>query len=402
MIGVGSDGAAVVSGCRNSVWTRLQEKNKNLVRFTCICHSLAKVAEEGFNELPSRLSAILSMVPKWFRKSDKRKNQYNELFDKLQEESEQPITGKPFEKYAQTRWLCRAKVIKLIIDNWDTLVDYFDSILTETKLDQKFTVSLILEILRDSELKKLLIFAHPILELLENKNQMFQSDYTDPFSAVEELRYLKNSFLRRIKDHAGNAKNLDDVDFGSKFIMSLPTSESKNRALKFLEKIVTGIEKRTLNSVETVKSIACAKPTNVLNGKIRPLFSNFPENKFKTDDAEQEYRILIDFKWTDNFDKPLADVKPSDFWNVVYQHPKFKNLGMYMLSLMLMPLSNAATERIFSICGSIKTKTRNKMIISTLDALVMIKTTFHHLKKCCFDFEVTSEMLNHFNLDMYK
>ena len=38
------------------------------------------------------------------------------------------------------------------------------------------------------------------------------------------------------------------------------------------------------------------------------------------------------------------------------QNKKFRNLGVYMLSLMLHPFSNASTEVIFSMCGSLKTK----------------------------------------------
>ena len=132
LVGYGSDGANVVSGSNNSVWTRLKAKNPNLIRFTCICHSLAKVGEEAFNELPSRMSAILKMIPKWFRKSDKRKSNYKKLFDEIPSEAKPMST--PFEKYSETRWLCRAKTIRQIIDNWDLMTQYFIDVLPELKM----------------------------------------------------------------------------------------------------------------------------------------------------------------------------------------------------------------------------------------------------------------------------
>lgn len=61
-VGYGSDGAAVVTGAINSVWSRIQAK-KNISRFTCICHSMNKVAESAFAELPSHMSEFLNKIP---------------------------------------------------------------------------------------------------------------------------------------------------------------------------------------------------------------------------------------------------------------------------------------------------------------------------------------------------
>ena len=69
LIGYGSDGAAAVSGKNSSVWTKIKERAPNTIQFTCICHSLHLVAEHAFNELPSRIGALLKMIPKWFSKS---------------------------------------------------------------------------------------------------------------------------------------------------------------------------------------------------------------------------------------------------------------------------------------------------------------------------------------------
>ena len=144
-----------------------------------------------------------------------------------------------------------------------------------------------------------------------------------------------------------------------------------DQAFNFLCKIVSESEKRDANSMETVQKIAFAKLVKLVDMKLRPSFATFPNNIFKTDEAEQEYRNLVNYKWTDKCD--LSTIKPAEFRNFVHQNEKFRNLGAYMLSLMLLPLSNASTER---ICGSLKTKSRNRMIVTTLDALLSFKTTF--------------------------
>lgn len=399
MIGYGSDGAAVVSGCNNSVWTRLLTKNSNLIRFTCVCHSLAKIAEEAFSELPSRMSAILKMVPKWFKKSDKRKKEYTALFESMESLTQ---TSKPFEKYAETRWLSRGKVIKTLLNNWDVLIAYFEKIMPSLKRELKFNASVILESLYDLEQKKLFIFCLPIVENLETKNLLFQSDFTDPLTVVEEINFMKNSFYRRIFDTTGNLLPIERIDFGTKFEESKPSLSTKSRALNFIKTAFEELSKRSSNSLETVKRIEFLKPSIVLNTSNRPLFSSFPVNEMKTDQAEEEYRQLVDYRWQEFCETPINQISTTQFWINVEKHDRFKNLGKYMLSLMILPLSNASTERIFSLCGAIKTKSRNRLIISTLDSLVTVRSYVSETKKCCYDLNITNSMLENFNLSIYK
>ena len=231
LIGYGSDGASVVSGCNNSVWTRLKSKNPNVMRFTCICHSLAKVAEDSFDQLPSRMSALLSFIPKWFKKSEKRKQQFLSLFDQLCP-SEMPESN-PFERYSETRWLCRAKVIKNILENWDVQVKYFEEILPDLKRENKFKVSIILENLKDEELKKLFVFASPIMQELEAKNKYFQAEFIDPLKAIEEIRFLTASIEQRLYGYQAQALPTDKIDFGFKFLSANPSIQSLERAKNF-------------------------------------------------------------------------------------------------------------------------------------------------------------------------
>lgn len=119
LVRYGSDGAAVVTGKFNSVWTRIYAKNPNVIRFTCLCHSLNKVAEEAFAELPTYMSGLLINIPKWFKKSHKRKSEYQQLFDSFKEliSNNADDINMPFKTYSQTRWLCRSCIIERLIDN---------------------------------------------------------------------------------------------------------------------------------------------------------------------------------------------------------------------------------------------------------------------------------------------
>lgn len=399
MIGYGSDGANVVSGQNNSVWTRIKEKNPNCIQFTCICHSLNKVADEAFNEMPSQISACLSLIPKWFKKSEKRKIEYMKLFTDLNEDISR--SDCPFETYSQTRWLSRGSVMKKIISNWSTLLTYFESILPEMKNDQRFKVNLIIDMLRNNEFKKLFVFTYPIIKLLEDKNKLFQASYMDPLTVVEEISFLLKSFELRIFDQSGNLKNFEDVDFGFEFLNLCPNPETKVRAFNYLRKIYAELLKRTSNSNQKIKHISFIKPSLVVNLKTKPKFESLPMNSFKTSKAEQQYRLIQEFPWHTLCDKPINDMNPIEFYTIVASKENYKSIAKYLISILTLPVSNASTERIFSIAGSIKTKVRNRMIIGSLDAIIRIRDCFNVTKQCCYTFEIRESMLSLVNLSMY-
>ena len=63
-LGFACDGASVMLGSHNSVWTRLQAVSPNCVLIKCICHSLALCVQHAMNELPPNINFLLSEIPK--------------------------------------------------------------------------------------------------------------------------------------------------------------------------------------------------------------------------------------------------------------------------------------------------------------------------------------------------
>ena len=185
-ISFASDGANVVSGKNNSVFSRLKTYSPNLQQIKCICHSLAKCAEYAFNKLPSCLAFLLKNIPKWFSKSQLRKNDFLSLFSCFEGSAN---FDTPFDKYSETRWLARGKVCRNLINNWEILKQYFSQILPNLRGDAKFKVHLILENLNDKNFAYFK-FATPIIETCEKANQMFQQDKIDPVLAFEEVQII--------------------------------------------------------------------------------------------------------------------------------------------------------------------------------------------------------------------
>ena len=78
----------------------------------------------------------------------------------------------------------------------------------------------------------------------------------------------------------------------------------------------------------------------------------------------------------------------------------FPLIGRFMTTLMCLPHSSAAVERIFSQINLLKTETRNKMNTATLNGLLHAKTTFD--SATCHDFKILPSHLNRMTEEIYK
>ncbi|KAL1250495.1 hypothetical protein QQF64_018291 [Cirrhinus molitorella] len=80
----------------------------------------------------------------------------------------------------------------------------------------------------------------------------------------------------------------------------------------------------------------------------------------------------------------------------------FKDLALFALSLLAMPLSNADVERVFSQMNNVKSKLRNRMGQKTLSSILCIRYGLRRLGICCKDFIPSQDMLQRFSVGMYR
>ncbi|XP_005103816.1 uncharacterized protein LOC101845565 [Aplysia californica] len=232
-VGFASDGASVMVGVKNSVWTRIKNVSPNCIQMKCICHSLALCMQHAFAKLPSNLVFLLTEVPSWFSHSCLRRDAFQRIFDTLNanSESESGVSHPtPFMRASATRWLVRGKVLYNILVNWEELVCYFNIAELESPSDRKYKARLIKDMLNDRMNFLLFHFATPVVQEFECINAKFQSSNADPRELSKGLITFHKSLRSRLYNPLGEKKDIASCDFGYKFI-----SECEKYLTKFLK-----------------------------------------------------------------------------------------------------------------------------------------------------------------------
>jgi len=208
-------------GNHNSVWSRVRDAAPYCIRMPCTCHSINLCTEKSFEKLPSNLGFILVEVPKWFKNSSLRREQYTELFAIMSPDRDEPS---PFKKLSATRWLCRGKVMSDLLLNWDELTAYFLCASQTGPQNVRYKARLLAEMFQDQANRMYFEFAVPVVAECERLNATFQANNADPHTLATELDIHHKSLKARVYSTNGAALSIDDVQFGAKFLQSIHAS----------------------------------------------------------------------------------------------------------------------------------------------------------------------------------
>lgn len=214
-IGYGSDGASVMVGQHNSVWTRIPAVAPDCIQVKCICHSLALCVKYAFEKLPCSLGFLLAEVPKWFSKSTIRREAYKTLYNVMNPDDDERKA--PFQKYSTTRWLVRGKVTFHILLDWDELKVYFMTVKCESNQDARYKARTIHGMLDDPINYLYFHFVSPLVTEFDRVNVFFQATDADPEEMHKELAAHGKSLRGRVFDRFGNRLPMQKVEFGGKF-----------------------------------------------------------------------------------------------------------------------------------------------------------------------------------------
>ena len=226
---------------------------------------------------------------------------------------------------------------------------------------------------------------------------------------------------RRIHEHDGSEKKQDKIEFGAKFLSCIndfiekkgkteatlnQVNGIKSRCKSVLVEALDQVNQRLPPVANVFAELSNLNPSSVISQTNRPEFKNLPfphlyEDKINQVDEQYRRLICMDVN-AECFEGKGIPGDTELFWSALIKHESLKDLAEYALTCLTMPVSNASVERMFSILTAVKTKPRNRLHVQTLECIVRVRAELLLKKKCCTQFEVTSDMLSLFNFkDMY-
>ena len=343
----------------------------------------------------------------------------------------------PFKKSNKTRWLVKARVLKRILDNWNVLITYFTGVLPSIAYRSRFKVKMMLDMLKDPINKLYFQFVTPLIATSEQVNALFQHKKGDPNEMYQELISYHRSVKNRVYNHLDQRRPAETVEFGVKFTLELAkfvrqeqeanaehynhiilpaVNVLKARCHDFLLELEQQVRTRIPSTTGTLQKLSKFHPAIVLSQVSRERFSDLPflEELIPSDDlaaAQDEYDRILYYPWSREYfnGKQLKDVTAEEFWSKVLNHQlstgrfPFKILAKYVLTLLTFAVSNAQSERLFSICTNVKTKYRNRLKIASLDAVMNIRAYMQRNGICCNKYNISRAMLDRFkDTDIYR
>ena len=293
-----------------------------------------------------------------------------------------------------------------ILMSWEKLKAYFTSAeIAQSQFDTKFKAILLTEMLSDYKNYLFLEFTTPVVQEFERLNSIFQQTKADLHELYQQIFLHQKSLQNRLYDAIRQNKIMHQVDFGVRFLTACSEFlQQNNSAEAHLEKVkerCMSMPEEALSQVTCrllFESLSELSSVIILNQISRPMCSELPfihhagNNNSK---IEEQYRQMpfVDGKEEAPFKKDGLPVDTEQFWSGVLQHRVFKELATFALTCLVTPVSDAVLERIFSLVSSVKTKTRNRMQLSLLDAMVRVRAEVLLSSKCCKEFIASSEML---------
>ena len=201
----------------------------------------------------------------------------------------------------------------------------------------------------------------------------------DTWASVSQLEHLHDTtpFFKAIRSFY--------VSSTKKMLVKFPFGDSLVKDLRIIQ-----LEHTSSFSFNTITSLAKCFPPIGLNDAVslQNLKEQFQDFKLSPNDLP----MLAKYKAADIVMRPKAGL----FWLEVGKmttfevHPRFNLLHKLMSGLMSIPVSNADSERGFSILRKIHTDQRSNLDQSTIVALITIK---FNIDNCCLDIELPPELL---------
>eukprot|EP00117_Sycon_ciliatum_P019217 scpid92565/ scgid17493/ Zinc finger protein 862 len=121
VVGYASDSASVMVGKRNSVVSRILEKQPKVYSLAYVCHLAVLGAAAGLEVLPISIDMLLVDIFYHFKHSSKRWQEFSDVLADFED-----IAPMRVLKHCTTRWLSLERATTQLLALWPALHTYFD------------------------------------------------------------------------------------------------------------------------------------------------------------------------------------------------------------------------------------------------------------------------------------
>ena len=398
-----SDTCNTMKGARGGVIAKLKSEQPKVIDVYCICHLVSLCVKAATKTMPLRIDELLVDIYYHFNQSVKRITSLRDYAEFCS------IEFKAILKHCETRWLSLGRAIQHTLEMWDPLYSYFCS---HPDVEKNGKVKTVYEQLQRPLTKLWFCFLSNVMPVFDKFNTSFQ---TSSAATVHKLhgeteRLLKKvlSFFihtRVIQEHSRDLTRLkysevsnhlleEDLFIGdSTRALIIHQEENEGEVVKEFYsgviKFYSGFVKKLLKvfdfKSQVLSTLAFLEPTasqKISTSSFDRIADIIPIT-FDRNLVKLEYREFVIDEELD----PSVETDAVQFWvNVSHMKSpmgelKYQNLATLALKLLLIPVSNADSERVFSLVRRVKTNYRSSLSTETLSAL--IGCHFNKTVSCC-------------------
>ena len=187
VIGFASDSANVMVGRRNSVLSRVIQKQSDVFSMGCVCHLAALCAAAALKKLPVSIDNLLIDIFYHFKHSSKRCEEFMIILKDFD-----GIAPARVLKHCSTRWLSLERAVKRLLQLWPALFAYFNREMDKSDKDRVKRVG---EAMEKVETKLFCQFVAFALKPLNSFNAAFQTSASKIGTLHKDVCNLLRGFL---------------------------------------------------------------------------------------------------------------------------------------------------------------------------------------------------------------
>lgn len=408
LIGIGTDNASVMTGTTNGVHQLLKNEtgNENLILVRCVCHSLQLAMSHASEEtLPRNIDFLIRETYNWFSHSSKRQIYYKDLF-KTMNSGSKPLK---IPQLSNTRWISIEPAVSRILEQWNELRLLFQ---VARRNEHCYMAETLYNMYNDPVNHLYLIYLKPILQEVQIVNKLFESNDVDVCKLYNDLIGLTESISRRILNPTARVDVLTQniASYVDPSLYMGYVFETKLREYNLAQEVEQNVRRRCVNfTLKLVNELQARLPTNlavlkkinmfsvqetlkVLKPEIVEIAQEFTTDATKIDKLVSQWRNINHMQWQCTSSTIEFWCEVLDFKDAAGNNP-FLELAGFATMLLTLPHSNADIERVFSQVNLVKTKLRNSLSLTTLNAILYVRFGLKRVNKCCHSYDIPDPIL---------